>query len=224
MINQGAFKLILLLMTLASFSQQVLAQPPDQDFESAPAGVQANPYALGQIVYSATYATADTLFVHDADIGVFLSPNFLSLAANFGAASEVRISSVGGAEFKFSGMDVSFGSCVGCGGTYELTPYRDGVAVAGGVQTITWPDITGPAAAFDVSAQTTWENIDEIRVNKTVGSFYFAIDNLNFEPAVDPSMAVAAQGVPALPVPALLILLVLLVGAAVGYGRDAIRS
>lgn len=177
----------LFVLLVSTASPMVFAQPSDQDFESVSAGPKtasgaSSAYTVAGVEYSATYTGTDNQFVHDADIGVFLSPQFLSIAANFGGATEARIVDVSGNEFKFNGMDISFGSCNACSGLYALVAYRDGAAISGSGKIIFW-DGQGPAAAFDVSSAPEWGNLDEIRITRPGGDFYIAVDNLNFDPA-----------------------------------------
>lgn len=173
-------------------SMPALAQPPaDQDFESVTTGAQgpvasSNSVTIDGVTYAANYANNDQIFIHPSDIGVFLSPNFLSFASAVGEANEVVISSASGAEFALDGIDLSFANCGlngFCSGIYQLRPFRDGALISGGAALVGW-DGDGPVLNFDGTSRPAFRNIDEIRILRaTVGTAYIAIDNLVFSPA-----------------------------------------
>ena len=215
----------ILTLLLVFGAMQAMAQPADQNFESATAGVnQASHYTLDGVTYSTTTASgtsADFLFVHSADVGVYLSPKFLSFAAYFGQAVEARIASTAGSPFKFNGMKLSGGNCSGCSGTFTLTPYLHGGPIAAGIKTVSWSD-AGPAYNFNVAGDTTWAYIDEIVITNSRGGtgWYLAVDDLDFASAVVHGNAHPAypdqphpgrpQPVPLLPMAALLALVAIL--------------
>jgi len=184
-------QLFLFLLLVIIGAQSALAQPPDQDFESVSSGEKTTPgssssYTLDGVTYSATYVLTDRQFVHPSDTGVFLTPQYLSIAANIGNATEIRIADASGDEFKLNSAQISFGNCGAtgsCNGLYILVPYRDGAVIPNAGQFIDW-DGQGPAVTFDTSALLTWRNIDEIRITRPGGAvFFMAIDNLMFAPA-----------------------------------------
>lgn len=187
-------------------SLEAVAQPSNQDFESAPAAVNRDsPYTLDGIVYEASFATPDKIYIHNTDIGVYLSPQFLSFASALGQATSAAVSSADGSVFKFNGMKLSGGNCVGCSGTYTLTPYLHGGAITAGIKTVVW-NRAGPAASFDVSADTNWAYIDKIVITDSTrpGGWYLAIDDLTFSAPVvhgDSHPAFPDRPHPALPQP-----------------------
>ena len=163
------------------------AQPSDQDFQSAPTAINRDsPYTLDGVIYEASFAgSADKIYVHNTDIGVYLTPNFLSFASQLGQATSASMKSADGGAFKFNGMKFSGGNCNGCSGNYTFTPYLHGGPITAGSKTVAW-DRNGPAATLDVSSDPNWAYIDQIVITDSTrpGGWYMAIDDLSFSAPV----------------------------------------
>lgn len=177
----------LALAISAALALEAGAQPSDQDFQSAPAAVNRDsPYTLDGVIYEASFAgSADKIFIHNTDIGVYLTPNFLSFASQLGQAISASVKSADGSAFKFNGMKFSGGNCNGCSGNYTFTPYLHGGPITAGSKTVAW-DRNGPAATLDVSSDPNWAYIDQISITDSTrpGGWYMAIDDLSFSAPV----------------------------------------
>ena len=185
---RGAFCLVAVIAQ----ATVALAQPADQDFQSASTGAQgpnaaSNSVTIDGLTYSATYNGNDRIFIHPSDIGITLSPNFLSFASGLGQATNTRIETADGSEFTLNRIDLDLGNCGGCSGTYQIRPLRNGVLIPQGVFLFQWDSTANTTFSFRPSltpASEAFKNVDAIEIRRaTAGTAFVAIDNLEFAAA-----------------------------------------
>lgn len=159
----------------------LLAAPADQNFDSAGVGDKGSQsYTLNGI----TYTTNDSLglninIVNDGNIasGGDLALGYRSSGVS--ATIQVSFKTSDGSEFKLNSFVIS----TGLGDTtVTVKAYRDNQEVASSSVT------TASFTTFDVSANSSWENIDEVRM--TGADLDIDIDDIDFSPAVLPTPTV----------------------------------
>lgn len=158
------------------------AQPADQNFDSQSLGAPGgNSVTIGGIIYTNNDSRAIDI-VNDGDLGdggADHSLAYRSSAAN--ASTQVGFRTADGSEFKLNSFAVS----TGFGGTTNLTikGFRDNVEVVSASY-----DLGGIFfGTFNVSANASWENIDEVRI--LGADLDVDIDDLDFSPPVVPNAA-----------------------------------
>jgi hypothetical protein len=99
-------------------------------------------------------------------------------------------SSTDGSEFKLNSFYVMANSDIGgvSNETVTITGYRDGVAVSGATTTITSPNLNNSTLGLvDVSADTDFQNVDEIRITLSSGIAQVWLDAIDISAAVVPA-------------------------------------
>lgn len=157
------------------------AAPADQIFDAAGVGDKGTQsYTLDGVIYTTNDSGALNIsIVNDGNIasGADLALGFRSSGAN--NTTQVGFKTSDGSEFKL----MSFVASTGLGDvTVTVKGYRDNAEVASSSFT------TASYTTFDVSSDSNWENIDEVRM--TGADLDLDIDDLDFATAIGNSAPV----------------------------------
>ncbi|ANG62755.1 hypothetical protein A8C75_09855 [Marinobacterium aestuarii] len=163
--------------SLASYDySHLLAVPADQNFDGeAVASLGSNSVTIGNVTYT-NNDSFNIAIVNNGDLASGADHALAFRSTGFGTSTEVSFKSADGSEFKLNSFDISSG----LGGTLVFTVkgYRDNAEVAS-----TTFDVSGLfAGTLNVAGDSSWENIDEVRISGT--DLDVDIDNLDFGAAV----------------------------------------
>lgn len=177
-----AIMLVLMMVVLLS---PVSATASDENFDGAGVGDKGTQsYTLDGV----TYTTNDGggLNINIVNDGNIASGGDLALgyrSSGVGQATQVTFETSDGSSFKLNSFVIS----TGLGDTtVTIKGYRDNSEVASSSIN------TASFTTFDVSANSNWENIDEVRM--TGGDLDVDIDDIDFSPAVLPTYSVTYNG------------------------------
>ena len=197
--------------------QSLLAAPADQHFDNHPTA----PYQFtgSQNIDGVTYSLVSpaggqsTITASDAFFSITPAdgskPYGYDLALIFNmdetgtalpGAVDARIAAADGSKFRIASMEIDTGAGIGTSPNLTIKGYLNGVEVASDTINTGASDSTGSvtytkngvAAGFGgtLTFNSAWQYIDEIRITGT--DTVIAIDDLNFEAAVLPSVAPVA--------------------------------
>ncbi|MFG0721243.1 Ig-like domain-containing protein [Pseudomonas sp. GLN_6] len=194
--------------------QSLLAAPADQNFDNhptapyqfsgaqnidgvtyslvSPAGGQSTITAIDAF-FSITPADGSKPYGYDLALIFNMDENSTALPG----AVDARIAATDGSEFRIASMEIDTGAGIGTSPNLTIKGYLNGVEVASDTVNTGVSDSTGSvtytkngvAAGFGgtLTFNSAWQYIDEIRITGT--DTVIAIDDLNFEAAVLPSVA-----------------------------------
>ncbi|WP_052088523.1 Ig-like domain-containing protein [Comamonas thiooxydans] len=155
----------------------LLATPADQNFDALPVASQgSNSVNIGGITYFNNDSFAISI-VNDGFIanGTDHALGYRSTGPN--TSTEVGFKTSDGSEFKLNGFVVDRG--LGLDNTFTIRAYRNNVLID--TQVV---DVSSGTANFNVSGNSNWEYIDEVRISGT--DLDVDIDDINFSDAVLP--------------------------------------
>ncbi|WP_167598988.1 Ig-like domain-containing protein [Comamonas sp. A23] len=155
----------------------LLATPADQNFDALPVASQgSNSVNIGGITYFNNDSFAISI-VNDGFIanGTDHALGYRSTGPN--TSTEVGFKTSDGSEFKLNGFVVDRG--FGLDNTFTIRAYRNNVLIDTRVV-----DVSSGTANFNVSGNSNWEYIDEVRISGT--DLDVDIDDINFSDAVLP--------------------------------------
>ncbi len=176
---------LIVLAVLMIISITAYAAPSDENFDSAGAGDKGTQsYTLNGVTYTTNDSGGLNInIVNDGNIasGGDLSLGYRSSGVN--NTTQVTFRTSDGSEFKLNSFVIS----TGLGSmTVTIKGYRDNSEVASGSIT------TASYTTFNVSANSTWEYIDEIRI--TGSDLDIDIDDIDFSPGVPPTHGITYNG------------------------------
>ena len=175
----------LMVILLASSNLAAFAAPADQNFDSAGVGDKGSQtYTLDGIIYSTNDSGGLNInVVNDGNIasGGDLALGYRSSGVN--STTQVSFKTADGTKFKLNSFVIS----TGLGDmTVTIKGYRDGGEVASSSAT------TASFTTFNVSANSSWEYIDEVRI--TGADLDIDLDDIDFSPPVLPTYTVTYSG------------------------------
>lgn len=194
------------LLSLAAYA----VTPLDQDFDAEPMRYLNN---AGETMTGATYTLVSPPAANGAFVMLLSEETAISITPfswdqavmfNYDGIAPVpgpldaRITSADGSKFRIAAMEVDTGRGIGSSSVLTVAGYRAGTQVALDMFDTAVSDNTG-SVTYAKNADSTgrggmltfgaaWHYIDEIRF--TGMNTMVAVDNLNFEPGVVPSIAV----------------------------------
>ncbi|WP_034374585.1 Ig-like domain-containing protein, partial [Comamonas testosteroni] len=155
----------------------LLATPADQNFDALPlAGQGSNSVTIGGV----TYFNNDSIpisIVNDGFIAGGADHVLAYRSTGPNTSTEVGFKTQDSSEFKLNSFVVDRG--FGGDNTFSIKGYRNGVLIDTKVV-----DVSSGTATFNVSADSKWEYIDEVRI--TGADLDVDIDDINFSDAVIP--------------------------------------
>ena len=178
-------EMIIFVLMIAVLLNSVSATPADQNFDAAGVGDKGTQsYTLDGVIYTTNDGSGLNInIVNDGNIAsdADLALGYRSSGVN--QATQVSFKTSDGSEFKLNSFVIS----TGLGDTtVTVKGYRDDSEVASSSAT------TASFTTFDVSANSAWENIDEVRM--TGADLDIDIDDIDFSPAVLPTYTVTYNG------------------------------
>ncbi|WP_379136706.1 S-layer homology domain-containing protein [Paenibacillus sp. sgz500958] len=181
------------------------------NLESYGGNALTDPFLLNGITYSIISPSNAEMSVNYPDTNFIITPSGdLGLLYNFSnnisvqGTMDFRMSSTNGSEFKIASMELDLGVFDGANSTtVTIEGYRNGVKVTTGVNTINATNSgnygsihylrSNPGYGGTITfTGTEWQYIDEVRF--TGVDLILAIDDLNFEAAIPPSIDVEITG------------------------------
>ncbi|MDH4568073.1 DUF4347 domain-containing protein [Pseudomonas sp. BN414] len=155
----------------------LLATPADQNFDALPvAGQGSNSATIGGVTYFNNDSVAISI-VNDGFIAAGTDHALGYRSTGPGTSTEVGFKTQDGSEFKLNSFVVDRG--FGGDSSFTISAYRNGVLIDAKVV-----DVTSGTATFNVSVDSKWEYIDEVRI--TGADLDVDIDDINFSDAVIP--------------------------------------
>ncbi|GLZ85645.1 hypothetical protein Pres01_16960 [Metapseudomonas resinovorans] len=155
----------------------LLATPADQNFDALPvAGQGSNSVTIGGVTYFNNDSVAISI-VNDGFIAAGTDHALGYRSTGPGTSTEVGFKTQDSSEFKLNGFVVDRG--FGGDSSFTISAYRNGVLIDAKVV-----DVTLGTATFNVSGDSKWEYIDEVRI--TGADLDVDIDDINFSDAVIP--------------------------------------
>jgi hypothetical protein len=194
--------------------QSLLAAPADQHFDNHPTApyqftgsqnIDGVTYSLVSPAGGQSTITASDIFfsitpadgskLHGYDLALIFNMDETGTALP--GAVDARIAAADGSKFRIASMEIDTGAGIGTSPNLTIKGYLNGVEVASDTINTGASDSTGSvtytkngvAAGFGgtLTFNSAWQYIDEIRITGT--DTVIAIDDLNFEAAVLPSVA-----------------------------------
>ncbi|MFC4864763.1 Ig-like domain-containing protein [Pseudomonas sp. MAHUQ-62] len=155
----------------------LLATPADQNFDALPlAGQGSNSVTIGGV----TYFNNDSIHISIVNNGFIAGGADHVLAYRStgpNTSTEVGFKTQDGSEFKLNGFVVDRG--FGTDNSFTISAYRNGLLIDTKVV-----DVSSGTATFNVSGDSNWEYIDEVRI--TGADLDVDIDDIDFSDAVIP--------------------------------------